>query len=384
LHLLLLLACASNIRELYEAEKAQVMATPPAVQGDWSPELRLRLSNKGLVELSSAVLQSGLLGWEEAIDIKNPLGVKVTVRPHATVKRLSLDVGKGCASCLGVEASLKGGASWSAGPLSGELPFSADLGARLKFETERLGTTWVVRGKLLDITRLNLSDGQITGLDMAVPLKGWIDDALEDMKPFELGTFGGDELPLRALRLDGSGGVLEIQALTNVPGGAPVQAGGPMSTDWEVAIGHQAAAAMMRRIAFEEGLLEHEIGIDPRSFSANGADFTLGLRIWRLSGAGWWRDYTVKGQMGLQGQELVLTGKDAIEGEKSRGAGLADPLALLFESVILKEVSKGVNQALPAQTATRVEGLVLAVKTTTVQGRGDALVLGGNLTASAR
>ena len=141
---------------------------------------------------------------------------------------------------------------------------------------------------------------------------------------------------------------------------------------------------MMRRIAFEEGLLEHEIGIDPRSFSANGADFTLGLRIWRLSGAGWWRDYTVKGQMGLQGQELVLTGKDAIEGEKSRGAGLADPLALLFESVILKEVSKGVNQALPAQMATRVEGLVLAVKTTTVQGRGDALVLGGNLTAQAR
>lgn len=109
MHLLLLLACASNIRELYEAEKALVMAAPPAVQGDWSPELRLRLSNKGLVELSSAVLQSGLLGWEEAIDIKNPLGVKVTVRPHATVKRLSLDVGKGCASCLGVEASLKGG-----------------------------------------------------------------------------------------------------------------------------------------------------------------------------------------------------------------------------------------------------------------------------------
>ena len=27
------------------------------------------------------VLQSGLLGWEEASDIKNPLGVKVTVRP---------------------------------------------------------------------------------------------------------------------------------------------------------------------------------------------------------------------------------------------------------------------------------------------------------------
>jgi hypothetical protein len=72
---------------------------------------------------------------------------------------------------------------------------------------ERLGSTWVVRGKLLDITRLHLSDGQITGLDVAVPLKGWIDDALEDMKPFELGTFGGDALPLQALRLDGSGGV---------------------------------------------------------------------------------------------------------------------------------------------------------------------------------
>ena len=74
MHLLLLLACASNIRELYEAEKAQVMATPPAVQRDGSPELRLRLFNKGLVELSSAVLQSGLLGWEEAIDIQKPGG----------------------------------------------------------------------------------------------------------------------------------------------------------------------------------------------------------------------------------------------------------------------------------------------------------------------
>ena len=88
--------------------------------------------------------------------------------------------------------------------------------------------------------------------------------------------------------------------------------------------------------------------------------------------------------MGLAGQDLKLKGTKAVEGEKSKGAGLADPLALLFESVILSEVAKGVNQALPAQTATRVEGLTLAVKTTTVEGRGDALVLGGNLVATSR
>jgi hypothetical protein len=113
--------------------------------------------------------------------------------------------------------------------------------------------------------------------------------------------------------------VLEIQALTNVPGGAPVQAGGPMRTDWEVAISHQVAAAMMRRIAFEEGLLEHEIGIDPRSFSASGADFTLGLRIWRLSGAGGWRDYTVKGQMGLQGRSWCGPAKTRSRARRAGG-----------------------------------------------------------------
>lgn len=374
-------ACAGHIKELYDAEKAAVMADPEQIVGDWAPELRLRISDGALSELATGVINAGLTEWDKELELKNPLGIKISVKPYGKLKKLGVKVGEGCASCVGLEGAIKGGAKWVAGPLSGELPFNAELGARMKFEVVRTGRTWTVSGKLLGVDKLKLSDGQISGLDMASPLKGWIDDALERADPIQLGEFGGEALPLRAMRLDGTAGMLEIQALSNVPGGAAVQAGGALSSDWELRMSQETALALMRRAAFEAGIQEHDIAIDPRSLRVQNDDFQLGLRVWRLSGAGWWREYSVFGHIGLQDDKLAFKSTKAEEGEKSKGAGIADPLALLFESVILDTVAKGINEALPAAEEARVGKLHVVARTEAVKGAAAALVVSGSLKA---
>ncbi|MEC7946562.1 MAG: hypothetical protein VX265_03280, partial [Myxococcota bacterium] len=140
---------------------------------------------------------------------------------------------------------------------------------------------------------------------------------------------------------------------------------------------------LMRRMAFEAGPQELDVAIDPRALAVDGDRFTLALRLWRLKGAGWWRDYTVEGRMGVQRGALRMVGRDAREGEKSRGAGLADPIALLAEGRILDAVGDGVDQSLPAAQTIDVKGVRLAARLDTAQGDASALAVAGTLQISA-
>lgn len=378
--LLLVLACAGNIPEMYEAEKAAALASPRAPGKVWQPELRLRLSDEALGRAAREVVAAGVLQVDRAYSVDNPLGIPVKARPSAQVSRLDLSLGADCGGCLVLDAQLDGSARWTAGPAQGEVPFSARIGGQMRFATEDEGDGWRVTGRIVQVGRVTVKAGPSKAVDLTPIVRGWLTDALADAPPLQLGRIGGAALPLRALRIRETDGALEIQALGDVSGARPVDAATqPLTTDWDLRLHPDTALALMRRKAFQAGPGELDVAIDPRALSVEGGRFTLGLRLWRLQGAGWWRDYTVEGTLGARAGTLRLKGEQATEGERSRGAGLADPLALLAEGRILEAVGSGVNQSIPAQRELAVKGVGISAKAERARGEAGALVVSGGL-----
>jgi len=377
---LLLLSCAGNIAALYEDEKTAVLSDPGPAPANWEPELRARISGDALQTLASEAVSSGLLGYKETIEVNNPLGVEVKVTPKASIKELKVAVGSDCGGCLAVTARLKGNAKYKAGGLSGKVPFTAKVGGTLAFELEEEGKGWTVTGELVEIDKVKLESDLVGTLDVTEFLGDWTRKALEKAPPISLGKIGGDQMPLRAVRLGSVGDALEIQALTQVVGGEAVNKGsGSVGGAWELRMHEDTALAMARRKAFELGTIDYEVAIDPRTLVFDGTGFTLGLRLWRLKGAGWWREYSVTGNIAMVGKRIKLTPGEATEGEKSKGAGLADPLALLGEGLILEAVTDGVKQAFPASTSAKIGDQKIGSRVKSMTGRNGVLIVQGDL-----
>ena len=376
-----LMGCAGNIHELYEQEKSAVLHPTPLPRGDdWQGDVRIRISPESLSELSQSALDAGLLAWKKKLTLDTPLGTIASVRPRAQVTQLRVSTGGSCADCLSLAGALKGEAKWKVGPLSGEVPFTARLAGDLSVSIARDGKDWAIMGELDDLSRLKLNSVSVGKVDISDLLQQWGKDAAEATPAFRISTLGGEDLPLRAVRLSVDERGLGLEALTDVNGGRPIaDSGAPLESDWRLRTSNETALAIMRQAAFEAGLLSHDIAIDPRSFTADASQFTLGLRLWRLSGKGWWRDYTVDGRMRVRGRKIELEANQAEEGEKSRGAGLADPLALLTEGLILETVVDSLKQAVPGSRSAAVGTHQLKAVTREIKGREDELVLTGIL-----
>ena len=344
---LMQLGCASGIQNLYETERSAALAVAGPPPGDWAPDLRLRLSGEALDGLVQIVLDQGLLAWDQELEVKAPLGVIFTVEPRADVRSLKLSGSSDCDGCLDIDASLDGKARWSAGGQSGTLPFTARVGGTVSFELKDRGDAWDLSGRLRDVDRVQVGIEALGNVDATEVLGGWVDEALKRSKPLELGELGGPELPVRAARLvtKGLDGDIEVQLLSDLVSSAPVSAGGSLQSDFELRASTACMLGLARRFAFDKGVIAYDTAAIPTSLSATSASFLLGLRLWHLDGAGWWRDYQVKGRMAAAKGRLSFTPSEAVEGEKSQGAALADPLALLAEGQILQAVEDGVHAA---------------------------------------
>ena len=84
--------------------------------------------------------------------------------------------------------------------------------------------------------------------------------------------------------------------------------------------------------------------------------------------------------MRVRGRKIELEADRAYEGDKSRGAGLADPIALLAEGLILDAVVDGLKQAVPGSRSTAIGDRTLKAVTREIKGQGEELVLTGELT----
>lgn len=378
--LLVFLGCANNISALYEQEKAMVMASPPPLGKNWDPEFRLRFSDQALQTLAEVALDSGLLKVEDKIEFKGPLGVDAELAPQVEVKGLKIGASKACDACLDLSITLDGHGRWKVSKLGGDVPITLIVDTVLGFDVKQDNGVYTVTGKLKDVKSVKVKTDLAGDVDLAKPLQGWTEDLADEVPPFELGSFGGDDLPLRAFRLATSNGALAIEGVTNVAGGGPLT--GPpqaLKDGWELAMSDKTALALMRRAAFEEGIIDYDVAVDPRSLELNGTVFTMGLRLWRLTRSGWWRDYEVTGQIDVAPRAIKLVPKVAKEGEKSKGAGVADPLALLAEGAILDAVSGGLAQTLPTSESTKLGEKTITARTTSVKGMAGSLIVHGEI-----
>ncbi len=373
--LALLAGCAGNIAQLYEAERDAVLRPVPAAGATWSGDLRLRLHADVVQALSEAALEEGLLAWEKTLTA----GRLAELTPSATVTKLTLTPG-GCESCMHLSATVSGKASWSMGPLSGRVPFTGKVKGSVALALEPAGQGWTLMGQVASIDKLTLRSVSLGQLDATDLLRGWSEQALQQAPAFAITALGGEALPLRGARLSLAEDWLEIEALSDVNGGEALPAAtAPLESDWELRTSSQTALALMRLAAFRAGTLSLDVAADPRRLEVSGEEFALDLRLWRLAGRGWWRDYTVTGTLRVADQQLQLTPTHAEEGDKSPGAGLADPLALLAEGRILEAVEGGLQQALPATKKASVGALTVRATTQQLVGSDGALVLSGTL-----
>lgn len=298
--------------------------------------------------------------------------------PHLVVDQATVVPSDRCSPCLEFDGNLLGKVRWSIATLEGGFPFEVAAAGVLQINIvdgnkveARLQEVQSVQVKVMELGRFAVNPSTTLQRGLQAVL-------VQRLKPMLLTTLDTSTLPIRDVRLSTSSAGLKIDMLTNTPAGKALPPLSAATSDVELAISEATLIGLARRAAFTQGTLSMDVAADPRLLMVNGENFTMGLRLWRLVGRGWWRDYTVNGKIVVDRGNVKLKPTNATPGATSPGAGLVDPLALLFEGTILSTVEKGLRQTLPATHTEKLGGGVrLASEVTGVEGRDGAVIVHG-------
>ena len=381
--LLLLLACSNpELQADYDARKSAALSDPGPPSSGWRAEGALRLSAELVDELISASIQS-----ESKASKPIELGLLGTVKPVLNLDSFKLVDGD-CKTCIGAEGALSGNAILKVAGIKKKIPFTADFTLDLTFETKarthKDGSA--LRHIILKPSKVRKLKVLLTGagksLDLEQPLKTYGEQVLEHIDPIDLGDIGGPELHLRDVRVKEENGVMRIELLTDAPQAAPVRSW-PQAPDqgFQVVMSEVALLNIARREAFTLGEVSPGTGIyaEPTSLDLEGQGFEMGLRVWRLDGTDWWRDYTLSGDISILKEELVLKATAVKEGDKSEGAGIADPIALIGEAYIMRVLQDSAQGALPSSEHFEVGASTWSVVLEDAQGLSENLVMSGRI-----
>lgn len=381
--LLLLLACSNpELQADYDARKTAALSDPGAPSSGWQAEGALRLSAELLEELMAASIKAESKA-AEPIDLKG-MG---TVKPVLTLDSFKLVDGD-CKTCIGAQGTLSGNATIKVAGIKKKIPFTADFTLDMTFETEARAHKdgSALRHIILKPSKVRKLKVELSAagkaLDLDQYLKTYGEQVLERIEPVDLGDLGGPELHLRDVRVKEEGGVMRIELLTDAPKGAPIKSWPEVpDTGFQVVMSEEALLSIARREAFALGEVSPGTGIfaEPTSLDLEGMGFEMGLRVWRLDGSDWWRDYTLKGDLSIVKEELVLKASSVEEGDKSKGAGIADPLALIGEAYIMRILQDSAQGALPGSEQFEVGSSSWNVVLEDAQGVGDNLVMSGRI-----
>ncbi len=381
--LLALFACTPDIRGLYEEERTSALEVATERPRDWKPDVSLQIAGPDFEEAVGTALESALTRARDPLVVPIGLGLEARLRPEFTVQEATVAGSTACPACLSFDAELTGRATWSLGPASGTIPL--DVSAQGVFALE-VADGNVVQATPRSVSSVRVKVKDVGGLKVnpSKQIQAWMTDQLSTRIPkiriVELDT---SLLPLRDLRLRSEDGAVRIEALSDVPGSRPLGAVEAPAAGVRLAISETALVGLARRAAFQKGELTMDVYADPLEMNVEGSAFTLDLRIWRLVGRGWWRDYRIFGELSAKGGAIHLAPTRVEELGKSAGAGLVDPLAALFEGKILEAITQSVAQTLPATRAQDLGVVQLRAETTGVSGADGTLVVDGKLLVRA-
>lgn len=380
LALLSLLACAPDVIALYSLERESALTFVTDRPSDWQPDAKLRISKPALSTAIGAGLRAAVSGELPTVQVELPLGQSAKMRPHLVVDQASVVPSDSCSPCLDFDGNLLGKVEWSIASLNGSFPFELAASGVLAVEI-RDGAK--VMARLQTVRKVQVQVLRLGGfaVNPSSTLEKFAKSLLLDrLEPILLTELDISTLPFRDLRLSTSADGLTVDMLSNVPTGRPLPPLGAATADVELALSESTLLALARRAAFTQGELAMDVVADPRILMVNEDSFTMGLRLWRLVGRGWWRDYTVLGKIVIEKGNIKFKPEKVTEGAKSPGAGLVDPLAALFEGTILNTVEKGLRQSMPASRTQDLGGGVrLSSEVSGVRGQNGAVLVQGTI-----
>jgi hypothetical protein len=372
--------CAGNIHELYERSRAEAMADPGPLPASWAADLVLELKWDVVDALLADTVNDRLSKGDHDIDIALPLGNAARIHPDWRIAEMTVGPSQSCASCARLRARFVGTIHWSVGPLEGEIPANLGLGAKVEIVTE---TTEKGVRVAADVRGVEAKlDGspvvQRFHLDLDSPIAEWLKQRFaKELPRVDLAEIGEDDAGVRAIRVLPQDESLRIEGLTTSPIRSEPPSVGPIEGDWGAAMSETVLLGLARRAAFQQEAMTYDIHAEPRAIRLNGNRFVMDLRLWRLEGRGWWRDYEVQGELGVAHGKLELHPDNVAKTDASAGAGLADPLAALGQGYILTAIENGATMAKPAQTRQSLGSHQWTVSLEQVSGGNGALVVEG-------
>jgi len=382
LALFLITGCATNIHSQFEEAKNYALEAAAPVSGSWNAEAAVWLADDIVEEMILKTINDELAK-------KKSVSVSVaTLTPTASLKSIDLKPDADCSDCLRVKLEASGDADWNIAGLKGNVPFDLSTTANVKLKSSDSGGKFKVTGDVTTLSDLSVKVGGSKGLsvDLSGSLMDWARERIVESVPtLPLVEMGGENLPARALRVVPEADAIRVELLTDAAHGAPLSlADATVPADgWQVSVAQETLLDLARRAAFQHGEVTEDVWAEPTSLTLSRDSFTLGLRIWKLSGMGWWRDYEITGRLALEDKKLALKPEDASEKESSAGAGLVDPLALLGQGIILDAIVDAAAQSFPLPDAQAIGTRTLEVSVDTVRGRSGEITASGSASLSA-
>ncbi len=377
-----MLACGPDVRLLYDEERKHALTIAATAPDDWEADLVVSAGSGALETLLTVQLQAAFDALEQDAASRKGLGFE-SVKPSFRVKEVELSASDACSTCLALRVQLEGdlgvkllGVPMStgiSGQIKGQVELGVEGGKRVVVKIRKIGKV-ELRSKEFD----RLGFGSTESL-LEEPVRQML---LRAVPAIPIVDLAATTLPIRLLRVKTHPGGVRVEVLTDVPGAGAAVLSDATGRQLRLGLSETALTGLVRRAAFERGLIpEYDIGIDPRRIDVEGQQFTLSLRLWRLVGAGWWRDYTATGTLAVVDGKLSLTVPPGSvqETAASLGAGFVDPLAALFQSAVLTAIADTLDRSLPAAAGSKQSGLRARAVATAVRGEFDTLVLDAEL-----
>lgn len=371
--------CLPDVVGMYEAEKSAALARAVELPPTWEADVAIVIAAPAIQRLAEGIVGGGAEALGKGVGISLPLGQSAKLVPRLRAERTVVAPSDECPACFDIDADLGGKVTWSALGAEGSFSIASSVRGVLALSIEN-GRT--VLARVRRVSKVSVQVGGLGALrvDPASVLQGAIESAIAERAPairvYEVNT---EALPLRDMRLRTDRGAATIELLTDVPGAPPIPRVVAPADGFRAAIGLGTVTGLIRREAFARGKVAHDVAADVRRLDVVNRQFALDLRLWRLVGRGWWRDYAVTGTLAVEQGKLVLEPAAAAPAGASPGAALVDPLAVLAQQAILDGIVRSLRQALPMRIDARAGSRWLRGAPTSATGAEGVLVIDGSI-----
>ncbi|MFT7518922.1 MAG: hypothetical protein ACI9MC_001056 [Kiritimatiellia bacterium] len=378
---LALSACTSeSTLPEYLAARTAALAPPPPLVKEWSPDASLHLSKVLVTELVTTAL-----GRYNTLDQPVSLDNGAVLRPDLKVTNVNLHSGASCPTCIDVELVMDGHAAYEfsgikiRGPLKVTSKATLDVSAR-----EIAGGEWVVELTVKTVDSVSVRSQRLpqsitTALDEPLT-KAARGKLAEYAEPQTIARFTPQALPLLAVRAGATNDGIRVDMRTYANSPTPLGAvPNKLRAGWQFSVQTDSLLDLARKRSFEHGVVAWDVVADPTGLRIGRGTFEMDLRLYKTTGAGWWRDYLVKGTIDMKdsGFSLMTTGVEKTG--MSPGATTADPLAALGEAQIIENITAGFDATIPASHGGVASGMRADATVESIYGTADMVQIRGDL-----